>query len=98
MEAPKNLSIRSLVTWIISVLTAVIVFLFGAWVKSQSDLLEKETKRADDNQVKSEQWQAKYFECQQQKSMYEVINRFGVAPGRKTLEITPEENHNSHEN
>lgn len=91
MEPPKNLSNRSLVQWIIGILTAVVVFLFGAWDKGQSDLLEKETQRANDNKKDADKWQDKYMECQQQKSMYEVIHRFGVAPGRKTVEVTPDQ-------
>lgn len=98
MEAPRNLSRSGIVTWVIGVLSIVVVTLFGLWTKSQSELLEKETKRADDNQRKAEEWQNKYFECQQKNNMYEIINRFGVAPGKKNLEFTPEVNSSENEN
>lgn len=97
VDAPRNLSRNSLVTWIITILTAVVGVLFGFWVKAQSDLLEKETKRADKAEIEKDRLQSELSKCQNEKNLYEVIHRFGVAPGKKTVEVTPEQQNNSYE-
>lgn len=98
VDAPRNLSRNSLVTWIITILTAVVGVLFGFWVKAQSDLLEKETKRADKAEIEKDKLQAELSKCQNEKNLYEVIHRFGVAPGKKTVEVTPDQNTDGYEN
>ncbi|OJV50500.1 MAG: hypothetical protein BGO31_14150 [Bacteroidetes bacterium 43-16] len=99
MEPPKNLSNRSLVQWIIGILTAVVVFLFGAYTKGQSELLTQAQKGEEDAKRDLKEVRAELSKCQNEKNLYEVIHRFGVAPGKKTVEVTPEQqNTDSYEN
>lgn len=99
MEAPRNLSRSSIITWVIGVLSAVTITVFGFWKSSMDDLLERETKRADRAEIENDRLRAELSKCQNEKNLYEVIHRFGVAPGRKTVEVTPEQqNTDSYEN
>ena len=99
MEAPRNLSRSSIITWVIGVLSAVTVAVFGFWKSSMDDLLERETKRADRAETEKDRPQSELSKCQNEKNLYEVIHRFGVAPGKKTVEVTPEQqNTDSYEN
>lgn len=91
MEAPRNLSRSSIISWVIGVLSAVTVTVFGFWKSSMDDLLERETKRADRAEDDNDKLRAELSKCQNEKNLYEVIHRFGVAPGRKTVEVTPDQ-------
>lgn len=96
MEPPKDLRQNSLVKWIIGVLTAVVILLWGAYTKAQYDLLSEARKGKEDAEKKNDRLQDELSKCQEQKNLYEVIHRFGVAPGKKTVEVTLEQN-NSYE-
>ncbi len=97
MEPPKDLRQNSLVNWIIGALTAVVIFLWGAYTKAQYDLLSDARKGKEDAERDLKEVRVELSKCQEQKNLYEVIHRFGVAPGKKTVEVTPEQQTNSYE-
>lgn len=103
---PKS-DVKGLASWVIYVLVAVVVFLFGIYTRSQEDLLqfkilelEQKQKEADEYKGQIALLSAKLEKCRDERA--DLLSQFYVRPGLKTLTITPSvedgKNHSKNEN
>lgn len=86
---PKTLS-----SWVIYILAAVVVFLFGSYSKSQENLLqnkilELEQKRKEIDEYKQQvaELSIRLDKCKDERT--EMLSQFYLKPGLKTMTITP---------
>lgn len=85
---------RGLSSWVIYVLVAVVVFLFGIYTKSQEDLLQFKILELEKKQIEADEYKnqialltVKLEKCKDERT--ELLSQFYVRPGLKTLTITP---------
>lgn len=85
---------KALSSWVIYILAAVVVFLFGSYSKSQENLLqnkilELEQKRKEIDEYKQQlvELNLKLDKCKDERT--EMLSQFYVKPGVKTMTITP---------
>lgn len=85
---------KALSSWVIYILAAVVVFLFGNYSKSQENLLqnkilELEQKRKEIDEFKQQvaELSLRLDKCKDERT--EMLSQFYVKPGLKTMTITP---------
>lgn len=85
---------KALSSWVIYILAAVVVFLFGSYSKSQENLLqnkilELEQKRKEIDEYKQQvaELNLRLDKCKDERT--EMLSQFYIKPGLKTMTITP---------
>lgn len=88
MEAPKNMSRTSIVTWVIGALASVTVALFGFWYDGQKDFLAEKNRQIEDKDREIQTLKIELKDCDKENRSI-LLNRYSISQGQKQLVITP---------